>query len=248
MLCVVPTVTASKSKICGLALFFLETSCHVRCLSIVIFIQDVVPSGGACPKKSLWRRCSDFKKTWVSSKVQFALAWSTSGVTGAMNIATSRFASPGCQRVDPYPFRTPVNWIDNQTCHACCQCTTRCHVSWTLSLFHSLQKNNLTKTGIWKCMLDAYECMNKLGGDSQVVWCLISVENGGIISAINSHPTPPFPTKHQKCRNVRGDWWRFRNHVLFALFDRSRSVEWRNQSPLCDLVRPGEGKSKGTLP
>ena len=153
---------------------------------------------------------------------------------------------PTCWPI-PISDTSELNWQPNLSCLLSMHNTLPCFLNaFTLSFF---AKNSLIKTGISKCMLDAYECMNKLGGDSQVVWCLISVENGGIISAINSHPTPPFPTKHQKCRNVRGDWWRFRNHVLFALFDRSRSVEWREQSPLeADLVRPGEGKSKGTLP
>ena len=143
MLCVVPTVTASKSKICGLALFFLETSCHVRCLSIVIFIQDVVPSGGACPKKSLWRRCSDFKKTWVSSKVQFALAWSTSGVTGAMNI---RSYQPFCFTRLPTCWPIPIsdtselNWQPNLSCLLSMHNTLPCFLNaFTLSFFAKKQ-------------------------------------------------------------------------------------------------------------
>ena len=182
------------------------------------------------------------KGMWITAPLPWLFsserksAWISTDTTHALDI--------NCMRLQVQTWQLNVHETNAVKCK-------QQHVAMFPERFHSFilrKKNSLIKTGISKCMLDAYECMNKLGGDSQVVWCLISVENGGIISAINSHPTPPFPTKHQKCRNVRGDWWRFRNHVLFALFDRSRSVEWRNQSPLCDLVRPGEGKSKGTLP
>ena len=124
-------------------------------------------------------------KTLVSCKVQFPLSSPhLFGVHGAMNI---RSYQPFCFNRLPTCWPIPIsdtselNWQPNLSCLLSMHNTLPCFLNaFTLSFFC---KKTTLKIGISRlCMLDADECLNKLGsplGSPKIPWFIISFPSLG---------------------------------------------------------------------